>query len=101
MRRRWPWLLALAALGCGSSKTPAAAPGADAALPAPDAPPPDAAPAAVCTPACGPGTFCGPASKTCVSAVKVVSGGTVHTCAVHQDGSVSCWGSGAFIGPGL
>ncbi|HXU82991.1 MAG TPA: hypothetical protein VN914_16445, partial [Polyangia bacterium] len=30
-----------------------------------------------------------------------VAAGTVHTCAVHADGKVSCWGYGAVIGPGL
>jgi len=36
-----------------------------------------------------------------VSAVKGVAAGTVHTCAAHADGKVSCWGYGAVIGPGL
>jgi alpha-tubulin suppressor-like RCC1 family protein len=36
-----------------------------------------------------------------VSAVREVSAGTSHTCAVHADGTVSCWGHGAFIAPGL
>jgi alpha-tubulin suppressor-like RCC1 family protein len=37
----------------------------------------------------------------CVSPVKGVAAGTLHTCAVHEDGRVSCWGQGAVIGPGL
>jgi alpha-tubulin suppressor-like RCC1 family protein len=108
MARGWPWLgLALVACaGGGSDKAPdAAAPGdaagavdaagaADAAI--------DAGPgAAACTPACGAGQFCGPHSKTCISAVKAVSAGTIHTCAVHADGHVSCWGYGPFLVPGL
>jgi alpha-tubulin suppressor-like RCC1 family protein len=36
-----------------------------------------------------------------VSAVRAVAAGTVHTCAVHEDGAVSCWGYGPFIGPRL
>jgi alpha-tubulin suppressor-like RCC1 family protein len=54
-----------------------------------------------CVPACGTGQFCGAGSGTCVSAVVALSLGKGHTCAVHQDGRVSCWGAGAFIGPGL
>jgi hypothetical protein len=30
-----------------------------------------------------------------------VAAGSVHSCAVHRDGRVSCWGYGPFIGPGL
>jgi alpha-tubulin suppressor-like RCC1 family protein len=37
----------------------------------------------------------------CVSAVTSVAAGTVHTCALHADGKVTCWGQGAVIGPGL
>ena len=30
-----------------------------------------------------------------------IATGTSHTCAVHRDGTVSCWGYGPFIGPRL
>jgi alpha-tubulin suppressor-like RCC1 family protein len=56
----------------------------------------DAATDGVCT--CGAQQFCTVTGK-CVSAVKQVAAGTVHTCAVHADGKVSCWGYGAVIGP--
>jgi alpha-tubulin suppressor-like RCC1 family protein len=36
-----------------------------------------------------------------VSAVTAVAAGSVHTCALHRDGQVSCWGYGPFIQPGL
>jgi alpha-tubulin suppressor-like RCC1 family protein len=36
-----------------------------------------------------------------VSAVTAVATGSVHTCALHKDGRVSCWGYGRFIVPGL
>jgi alpha-tubulin suppressor-like RCC1 family protein len=49
---------------------------------------------------CAPQQFCSVTGK-CVSAVRAVAAGTVHTCAVHVDGKVSCWGSGAVIGPRL
>lgn len=42
--------------------------------------------------ACGPDRFCGAASRTCISAVVQVTGGASHTCALHKDGTVSCWG---------
>ncbi len=35
--------------------------------------------------------FCG-ASQSCVSAVVQVAAGSYHTCALHKDGTVSCWG---------
>jgi alpha-tubulin suppressor-like RCC1 family protein len=50
---------------------------------------------------CGAGRFCGVASRTCVSAVKAVAPGSFHTCAVHVDGRISCWGDSRFIAPGL
>ncbi len=50
---------------------------------------------------CGPDRFCSLPGGTCVSAVAGVAAGSVHTCAVHRDGRVSCWGYGPFIGPGL
>jgi alpha-tubulin suppressor-like RCC1 family protein len=58
-------------------------------------------PAPGCVPACGKDEFCSLPGKKCVSAVKTVAAGTGHTCAVHANGRVSCWGAGAFIGPGL
>jgi alpha-tubulin suppressor-like RCC1 family protein len=36
--------------------------------------------------------FCGPASKTCTSAVVQVTAGAQHTCALHDSGQVTCWG---------
>jgi alpha-tubulin suppressor-like RCC1 family protein len=42
--------------------------------------------------------FCGVSSKTCVSAVAQVVAGANHTCALHKDGTVSCWGLVASIG---
>jgi alpha-tubulin suppressor-like RCC1 family protein len=51
-------------------------------------------------PGCASGQFCSITGK-CITAVSAVAAGTVHTCAVHRDGQVSCWGLGAFIGPGL
>ena len=62
----------------------------------------DTVPAAGCGtgPACAAGQFCSVTGK-CVGAVKAVAAGTVHTCALHRDGRVSCWGLGAFIGPKL
>jgi alpha-tubulin suppressor-like RCC1 family protein len=36
--------------------------------------------------------FCGTASKTCVSAVVQVAAGAQHSCALHDDGHVTCWG---------
>jgi alpha-tubulin suppressor-like RCC1 family protein len=53
------------------------------------------------SPDCGPDRFCDRPSKTCISAVRAVAAGSVHTCAVHRDGRVSCWGYGPFIGPAL
>jgi len=62
----------------------------------------EAAPAATCGAGsgCASGQFCSVTGK-CVGAVKAVAAGTVHTCALHRDGRVSCWGLGAFIGPKL
>jgi alpha-tubulin suppressor-like RCC1 family protein len=54
-----------------------------------------------CNPACAPDQFCGMPSGTCISAVAQVAAGSTHTCAVHRDGRVSCWGYGPFIAPGL
>jgi alpha-tubulin suppressor-like RCC1 family protein len=59
----------------------------------------DASSDVACGGVCATKEFCGGA--TCVSAVVAVSAGTAHTCAVHADGNVSCWGKGAFIRPGL
>jgi alpha-tubulin suppressor-like RCC1 family protein len=50
---------------------------------------------------CGSGRFCNLPGGTCVSAVVAVAAGSVHTCAVHRDGRVSCWGHSPFIVPGL
>ena len=50
---------------------------------------------------CGAARFCSLPGGTCVSPVKAVSAGTSHTCSLHEDGAVFCWGYGAFIGPGL
>jgi alpha-tubulin suppressor-like RCC1 family protein len=52
------------------------------------------------TAACAAGQFLAVTGK-CVSRVVAVGAGTVHTCAVHADGKVSCWGQGAVIGPRL
>jgi alpha-tubulin suppressor-like RCC1 family protein len=49
---------------------------------------------------CGAQQFCSVTGK-CKSRVIGVGAGTVHTCAVHADGKVSCWGQGAVIGPRL
>jgi alpha-tubulin suppressor-like RCC1 family protein len=48
-----------------------------------------------------PAGLCGLRGGTCVARVQAVAAGTSHSCSVHQDGRVSCWGYGAFIGPGL
>jgi alpha-tubulin suppressor-like RCC1 family protein len=53
------------------------------------------------TAACGSDQFCSLPGQLCVSAVASVAAGSVHTCALHRDGTVSCWGHGPFIGPGL
>jgi hypothetical protein len=50
---------------------------------------------------CPAAELCGLGSKTCVARVLAVAAGTNHSCAVHQDGRVSCWGYGPFIAPGL
>jgi alpha-tubulin suppressor-like RCC1 family protein len=99
--------------GCGSETPPSAladaarADGAtdaavsDGAIPIADAAAADA-PGAACTAGgCGPGRFCSLPGGACVSAVTAVAAGSIHTCALHLDGRVSCWGSGPFIGPGL
>jgi alpha-tubulin suppressor-like RCC1 family protein len=44
--------------------------------------------------------FCGRASKTCVSTVARVVAGTHHSCALHKDGTVTCWGLGKSIDSG-
>ncbi len=61
------------------------------------------APPAPCrsTAECGAESFCSLPSGICVSAVTQVAAGSVHTCALHRSGQVSCWGYGAFIQPGL
>jgi alpha-tubulin suppressor-like RCC1 family protein len=43
-------------------------------------------------PDCPPDHFCGAGSKTCVSAVAQVVAGAYHSCALHKDGTVTCWG---------
>jgi len=43
--------------------------------------------------------FCG-ANQSCVSAVAQVAAGTYHTCALHKDGTVSCWGLAESIDAG-
>jgi alpha-tubulin suppressor-like RCC1 family protein len=53
-----------------------------------------------CVAPCRAEEFCG-ASGACVSDVTQVAAGTGHTCALHRDGHVSCWGYGAFIAAGL
>lgn len=63
--------------------------------------PADAPSAGGCASACAAGEFCGVASRTCVSAVKAVAAGTFHTCALHGNGRISCWGDSRFIAPGL
>jgi alpha-tubulin suppressor-like RCC1 family protein len=111
---RSAWLLCLLGAACsssGSTVVDAARPDAAAvdAVVVPDAAIdgalPDAAggaaDAASCPAACGAGQFCGAGSGTCVSAVVGLALGKGHTCAVHRSGRVSCWGEGAFIGPGL
>ncbi len=50
---------------------------------------------------CSAREFCGEISRTCVSRVVSVAAGTSHTCALHDNGRVSCWGYGRFIAPGL
>lgn len=104
-----PLALAVAACSGGGGGAPVDAAG-DVAAAAPDA----AAGADEVSPAagaeagvdagagcpCGAAEFCSPGGA-CVSAVVEVGAGTQHTCARHRDGRVSCWGYGAFIGPGL
>ena len=43
----------------------------------------------------------GPDVGAAVAPAIAVAAGTQHTCALHDDGRVSCWGHGGFIGPGL
>jgi alpha-tubulin suppressor-like RCC1 family protein len=64
--------------------------------------PPDAAAATTCRvdPDCPPGEFCGGASGRCIADVAQVAAGAHHTCALHQDGTVSCWGLGESIAGG-
>jgi hypothetical protein len=50
--------------------------------------------------ACGAGQFCSTASQTCISAITAVAPGSFHTCALHANGRVSCWGDTQFIRPG-
>jgi alpha-tubulin suppressor-like RCC1 family protein len=91
-------LLLAGAAACGDdARPPAGDAGADAtAWPAADAP-------STCRirDECGPDRFCSLPSGVCVSAVEAVAAGSVHTCALHRDGRVSCWGYGRFIVPGL
>jgi alpha-tubulin suppressor-like RCC1 family protein len=57
-------------------------------------------------PACPSGQFCADSGR-CVSAVVAVVAGAAHSCALHRDGHVSCWGfadavkgtTGAISGP--
>jgi alpha-tubulin suppressor-like RCC1 family protein len=46
---------------------------------------------------CPAGSFCGVGSSSCVSRVVEVTAGANHTCARHEDGRVSCWGSAESI----
>jgi alpha-tubulin suppressor-like RCC1 family protein len=64
--------------------------------PSPDAPPP-----VPCDDgrACPPDQFCA-ASGVCLSAVKQVAAGAHHSCALHRDGRVSCWGMAESINAG-
>lgn len=109
-------LLILLALGCGADagEHRADAAGLDAGPDTADVAPGDAsdrpdgateAPpsARACTSNtdCSASELCGLGSKTCVPRVKAVTVGTNHSCAVHLDGRVTCWGYGRFIGPGL
>jgi hypothetical protein len=50
--------------------------------------------------ACGTGEFCASGSNICVSAVTSVAPGSFHTCALHRNGRISCWGDSRFITPG-
>ena len=51
--------------------------------------------------ACPAEHFCSLPRGACVSKVVGVAAGSVHTCTIHKDGRVSCWGYGPYIGPGL
>ena len=56
--------------------------------------------------ACGGGddqraSVCSAATGNCVRPVTAVAAGTGHTCSLHDDGAVRCWGYGPFIAPGL
>jgi alpha-tubulin suppressor-like RCC1 family protein len=80
--------------GCGGGG------GATADAAAPDAPP-DAPRLSCATKAdCPAEHFCGAGSKTCVSAVTQVVAGAYHSCALHRNGTVSCWGLAESISAG-
>jgi alpha-tubulin suppressor-like RCC1 family protein len=49
---------------------------------------------------CSPDQFCGLRSHTCVSKLVQVVAGANHSCALHLDGRVSCWGLSEAISAG-